>query len=111
MERESYDYLAKFFNLPQKSRQDGIIGHWTEDIDKNAHVYYIIDGTEIKKFIMCRFDEFNFSNQDGIQYIVQDGNNMADCWLEDGDLLFTDYKEACDYIKERYGSKKDKYKK
>ncbi|WQJ53616.1 MAG: hypothetical protein [Wendovervirus sonii] len=85
------------------------IGKWTDDIDNNAHIYYIIDGNTVRKFIMVRHGEMTFTNINGasdIQFIVNIDGKMSDCFLDDGDLLFTDYDEAFNYVIEMQNKQK-----
>lgn len=85
------------------------IGKWTDDIDNNAHIYYIIDGSTVRKFIMVRHGEMTFTNINGasdIQFIVNIDGKMSDCFLDDGDLLFTDYDEAFNYVIEMQNKQK-----
>jgi len=72
---QNRDYNRAFVNymMPYVGRvplQDSeYIGKWSDDIDKYGHVYYILDGCTIRKFIMTRSQEMSFTNMNGLSDI------------------------------------------
>lgn len=99
---DGHDYLAGFVGGLSTAFKTGIVGNWTEDIEKNANICYVIDGDQVREMILTQFGEFGFSNQNGIQVIVRDGDKMLDTILDEDDIVFTHRDEAEEYLKDKY---------
>lgn len=77
------------------------IGKWSDEIDANAIIYYVIVNNKIKKIIFSKPIEFGtHTDIFGVVNIIEDEGNMVYCTPDEGDVLFDNEKEAKQYIKE-----------
>ena len=92
------DYLASFFGSSPLANS-GYIGKWSNDINANAKIYYIIDDKDIREFIVSKYNEISFSNDlNGLDYFVNINGNIMRALLEPGDIIFDNYEEAKNQI-------------
>lgn len=92
------DYLAGFFGNSASSNS-GYVGKWSEDINDNAEIYYIIDEGVIREFIISKYEEIGLTNDlDGFDYFVNIDGNIMKALLEPGDIIYDNYEEAKDQI-------------
>lgn len=80
-------------------REEGIIGKWTEDLDKNAKLYYYVMGDVILPMFIVMDTELGLTNSDNVLYVIKLNNMMMDCSPDEGDVIFSSEKEAKNYIK------------
>lgn len=77
-----------------KSYDTGYIGKWSEDVDKNAKIYYFVNDGIIHKMFFTRYAELGMSNVLNIVNVIQLDGKMMDCTPDEGDIIYSTYKEA-----------------
>lgn len=79
------------------------IGKWSDNVEANAKIYYVIVDGQIRKLIFSKPIEFGTQTDVfGVIYIIEDDGNMVYCTPDEGDVMFDNLKEAKKYIKENY---------
>lgn len=99
---KSLQDMSCFFGGSGELRKDlqGYIGKWTDEINKNCNVYYLISDNEIYEIILLKYNNVNFSNLAAIQYIANINGKMMDIIPDINDCLFDNYEEAKIYLNE-----------
>lgn len=92
------DYLAGFFGY-SPSVNTGYVGKWSEDLERNAKIYYYIDGKNIREFIISHYNELGFTNDlDGFDYFINIDGKLMSAMMDPGDVIYDNYEEAKDQI-------------
>ena len=81
------EYLDKDGSIKSET-QDGYLGAWTYEFERDSRTYYIVQDNDIKELVI-----YHQPNQ-LLRYIMEINGHMYNSMPEEGDIIYSTYKEA-----------------